>query len=118
MQFLANENVPLKSVYLLREAGHDVAAIIEDSPGVKDEEVLKRAAEEQRIILTFDRDYGELIYKRKLTVPTGVVYFRFIPVSPEETAYYLLKLLTMDELSLEGRFTIFARERIRQRPLP
>ena len=45
MQFLANENVPLKSVYLLREAGHDVAAIIEDSPGVKDEEVLKLAAE-------------------------------------------------------------------------
>ncbi len=52
MIFLANENVPLKSIHMLKEAGYDVAAIIEDSPGIRDEEVLNRAANEKRIILT------------------------------------------------------------------
>ena len=61
MQFLANEDVPMASIRRLRAAGYDVASIIEDSPGVKDESVLSRAHAEQRIILTFDRDYGELI---------------------------------------------------------
>jgi len=60
MRFLANEDFPLKSVHRLREVGHDVGAIIEDSPGAKDRDVLARAANKQRIVLTFDRDYGEL----------------------------------------------------------
>jgi len=63
-RFLADENFPGSSIRLLRAASHDVAAIIEDSPGVEDAEVLARAVQEQRIALTFDRDYGELIYGR------------------------------------------------------
>ncbi len=53
MRFLANENFSLKSVRRLREAGHDVGAVIEDSPGAKDRQVLARAVNEQRIVLTF-----------------------------------------------------------------
>ena len=53
MRFLANENFPLPSVRLLRQAGYDVASITEDSPGMKDSEVLTRATDEQRVILTF-----------------------------------------------------------------
>lgn len=49
MRFLANENVPLASVNLLRQAGYEIAAIIQDSPGAKDLDVLTRAANEQRI---------------------------------------------------------------------
>ena len=61
MDFLANENFPVNSIRLLRKVGHNVASIIEDTPGVKDYTILKRAYEEKRLILTFDRDYGELI---------------------------------------------------------
>jgi predicted nuclease of predicted toxin-antitoxin system len=53
MQLLANENFPLVSVQLLRQAGYDIASITEDSPGIEDPEVLARAVDEQRIILTF-----------------------------------------------------------------
>ena len=56
MRFLANENFPLPSVRLLREAGHDVVSISEETPGITDSQVLSRAVSEQRIILTFDRD--------------------------------------------------------------
>lgn len=117
MRFLANENFPLKSVFLLRKTEYDVAAITEDSPGIKDHEVLKRAVTEQRIVLTFDRDYGELIFKKKLPVPKGVIYFRFEPVTPEEPAECLLNLLSIPDLHWEGKFTTIKREYVRQRPL-
>ena len=52
MRLLANENFPLASVRSLRAAGHDVAAIIEDTPGTTDAEVLAQAAREARIVLT------------------------------------------------------------------
>ena len=72
MQFLANENVPVVSIRRLRAAGYDVASVIEDSPGATDEAILWQAHTERRIILTFDRDYGELIYRRRLPNPAGV----------------------------------------------
>lgn len=117
MRFLANENFPLTSVFLLRKAEHDVVAITEVSPGIKDHEVLTWAVTEQRIILTFDRDYGELIFNRKLPVPKGIIYFRFEPVTPEEPAECLLNLLDIPGLYWEGKFTTIKRKYLRQRPL-
>jgi len=61
MRFLADENFPSASTDLLREMGHDVTAVAADYLGVSDEEVLARAAREERIVLPY-RDYGELIY--------------------------------------------------------
>jgi predicted nuclease of predicted toxin-antitoxin system len=118
MKFLANEDVPLVSIRRLRAAGYDVASIIEDSPGLKDESVLSRAHTEQRIILTFDRDYGELIYRRRLPTPAGVAYFRFAPSTPEEPAERFIELLGIGHITLEGQFTVVGRGWIRQRPLP
>ncbi|MCC5656038.1 DUF5615 family PIN-like protein [Nostoc sp. XA010] len=118
MRFLANENFPLPSVRLLRQAGYDVASVTEDSPGIEDTEVLTRGANEQRVILTFDRDYGELIYRLRLPSPTGVIYLRFRPHTPEEPATLLLNLLEIEGLQFEERFTVLERDQIRQRPLP
>lgn len=58
MKLLANENIPLDSVRSLRSAGHDVVSISERSPGISDEDVIRIARAENRIIVTFDRDYG------------------------------------------------------------
>ena len=117
-RFLANENIPLGSVHQLRAAGHDIIAASESFPGAGDTEVLSRARREDRIILTFDRDYGELIYRRGLPSPSGVVYLRFVPNSPTQVAEILEELQQMTGLSLEGRYTVVDLERIRQRPLP
>jgi predicted nuclease of predicted toxin-antitoxin system len=118
MRFLANENFPLSSVRVLRQVGYDIASITEDSPGIEDTEVLSRAVEEQRFILTFDRDYGELIYRLRLPPPVGVIYLRFRPQSPEEPATIILNLLQTEDLQFENKFTVIDREQIRQRPLP
>ena len=117
MDFLANENFPLSSIRLMRNAGYDVASVIEDTPGAKDHEILKRAHEEIRIVLTFDRDYGELIYRRKSFTPTGVVYFRFDPFTPEEPAEILLNILKTGKVEILGKFTVVERGRIRQKVL-
>jgi predicted nuclease of predicted toxin-antitoxin system len=117
MRFLANENVPLPSIRRLREAGHDVAAVFEDSPGVSDREVLARAALEHRVIATFDPDYGALVYQNGLPPPAGVIYFRFMPRSPEEPANRLLALMAAPALILEGRFTVLEPGQARQRTL-
>jgi predicted nuclease of predicted toxin-antitoxin system len=118
VRFLANENFPLRSVRLLRSAGLDVAAIAEDSPGATDAAVIDRAATEQRVILTFDRDYGELIYRLRAPTPAGIVYLRFRPRNPEEPAMCLQRLLNEEALLLVGKFTVLDRRQARQRPLP
>lgn len=117
MNFLANENFPLLSVRLLREAGHYVVSIIQEAPGSKDEDILKRAHTERLIILTFDRDYGELIYRHKALPPAGVVYFRFTPATPSEPAEIFLNVIDRAALSVFGKFTIVERGRVRQRSL-
>lgn len=120
MDLLADENFPLDAVNLLSGAGHDIAAVVLDSPGVSDEEVIERAAHEGRVILTFDRDYGELLYGEtsRTPSPAGVVYFRFDPSPPEEPARYPLDLLGQLEWTIAGKFTFVERDRVRQRSLP
>ena len=118
MRFIADENFPLPSVRALSAAGHDVAAVALESTGMPDEIVLDRAVRERRILLTFDSDYGGLIYFQGSRSPEGIVYFRFAPSSPEEPAEYLLALLEQSELSLSGALTVAERDRVRQRPLP
>ncbi len=101
----------------MRSAQHDVSSIAEESPGIKDDVVLARAVQQERLILTFDRDYGELIFRRGFTPPPGLLYFRFIARNPQEPAERLLQLLATPGLLFEGRFTVIEREQIRQRPL-
>ncbi len=118
MRFLADENLPLDSVRLLRSRGHDVLAVAESLSGSHDEEILSLAAREDRILLTFDRDYGELIYRRGLPVPAGVVHLRFVPQEPQQAAEIVLGLEEIADLPLVGRYTVVDPPKVRQRPLP
>ena len=118
MRFLANENASVVSIHYLHAAEHDVSSVIQDSPGATDEVSLAQAHAEQRIILTFDCDYGELIYRHRLPSSLGVVHFRFAPWTPEEPAERLTELVGKRHVTLEGQFTIIERGWIRQRPLP
>lgn len=117
MRFVANENIPISSVRQIRAAGHEVLSVTEDTPSIADVDVLSWAVQEGAIVLTFDRDYGELIYRHQMPTPAGIVYFRFQPATPDEPAIQLLELLSSVE-TLEGMFTVVERSQVRQRPLP
>lgn len=118
MKLLANENVPMGMVRRLRDMGHDVLAILETSPGMTDTVVLELARSEQRMLLTFDRDYGELIYLKRLPLPLGVIYMRFIPTSPEDAVQQIAPLLADNGKQIEGFFVVRDRDSYRRRPLP
>lgn len=117
MKFLANENIPTATVIKLRDEGHDVFSVGVEFPSIKDEAVISLASSEDRIILTFDSDYGELIFKYGLTNRAGIVYFRIQNFQPAEPAEILLRLLSETEIIFENRFTVIAENNIRQRNL-
>ena len=76
MRLLADENIPLLAIELLRRKGHDVLAIAESAPSICDEEVMLLAQDEERILLTFDKDFGELAYSSKPRPSCGIILFR------------------------------------------
>lgn len=117
-RFLADENVPRESVRLLRQHGHDVVAVRKGAPGASDEAVSTRARAEHRVLLTFDRDYGELIYLRAVAPPPGLNYLRLAPLHPRELVNRVLSLLNDPNLALDAAFVIVDAERTRVRPLP
>lgn len=117
MLLLANENFPLASVELLRKAQHDVLAICEYKPGSSDKEIMELASLQERIILTFDRDYGELIYKYKENLPLGIIYLKFIPRYASQPGEYVLQLLENENIELINKFTVCELMRIRQNSL-
>lgn len=70
MQFLANENMPYPSIKILRDKGYEIISIYKELQGIDDEKVLTKAVEDNLVILTFDSDYGKLLFHYKLTPPT------------------------------------------------
>jgi predicted nuclease of predicted toxin-antitoxin system len=114
-RWLLNENFPQPSVRHLRSLGWDVAAIGEDSPSIQDEVVMARARAEGRWLVTFDRDYGELVFKRGLSAPPLILLLRVTRYQPEDPADWLLQLHTAQEFR-EGSFHIFDGQTIRRRP--
>jgi len=114
IHLLADENVPRPSVARLRQAGIDVAVV---PSGADDDAVLARAAAEQRILVTLDRDFGRLALARRQSMPPGIVYVRLRAVHAEQCAELLLALLRDPTVVLEGRFTVASSTRVRQRAL-
>ncbi len=76
MNFLADESCAGPVIRALREAGHDVVAIVEVAKGATDEQVLERALNDKRVLITEDRDFGELVYARGRP-SAGVILLRF-----------------------------------------
>ena len=115
MIFLANENFPRPSTIFLREKGFNIKSIQEDASGITDEEVIKIAQELEAIILTFDRDYGELIFKYAKDNPPSVVFFRGKGNTPDFAGLTLFNLLVETNISLVDAFTVIEDKSIRQR---
>lgn len=114
MRFLANENFPDPSIAILRQNGHDVGSIRTDSPGLPDPGVITRVQMEDRVILTFDRDYGELIIKHGMSNPPAVVFLRYKGRDPKAAAA-LVEGIIGTGVTLTGRFTVVEEHGIRQR---
>jgi predicted nuclease of predicted toxin-antitoxin system len=116
MHILAHENFPGEAVMALRRQGQDVAWVRVDAPGSSDQEVLERAQTENRVILTFDKDFGEMAFHWGLTSSTGVILFR-TQVSPGLVARIAVAILE-SRADWAGHFSVIEEDRIRMTALP
>lgn len=116
MKFLADENIPLQVCESLRKDGFDIKHIATLDSGAEDRKIISLAEKESRIILTFDKDFGELVFRQKAKV-TGIILLRFPPKSLNFILQKLISLLKMKELKIEGSFLVVEEERIRVRKL-
>jgi predicted nuclease of predicted toxin-antitoxin system len=117
MRFLADENFPYDAVTALRTAGHDVVWVREVAPGINDESVLDRAQAEERVLLTFDKDFGELAFYTKLPASCGIILFRI----PAPSSLYVARVAVAaleSHTDWAGHFSVIEERRIRMRPLP
>jgi predicted nuclease of predicted toxin-antitoxin system len=117
MRILADENVPGDAVTMLRSRGHDVAWVRADSPGAADDTILARAVSEERLLVTFDKDFGDLIFGRGCAASCGVVLFRI--AAPSSMAVAAKVADTLDSRDdWAGHFSVVDDRRIRTRPFP
>jgi predicted nuclease of predicted toxin-antitoxin system len=116
MRFLADENFPGDAVAALRDDAHDVAWVRSDAPGSSDGEVLARASSEERILLTFDKDFGELACKARLPSTCGIVLFRMQMPTPAHVGSRLAALITA-RTDWAGHFSVIEPGRVRMRLL-
>jgi predicted nuclease of predicted toxin-antitoxin system len=117
LRLLANENMPGEAVAALRQEGHDVAWVTNDAPGSSDEVVLARAQAEERIVLTFDKDFGELAFRSGLPALCGIILFRIETENPSRaTAIITAALRSRSDWA--ASFTVVEEDRIRMTPLP
>ena len=115
MRILADENFPAKAIAVLRELEHDVGWVRELGPGTDDEEILGWAVRESRVLVTLDKDFGELAFRWGLPAECGIVLFRMAPV-PHQVAAAAQRLLQPDE-DFTNRFVVVEPWRVRERPL-
>jgi predicted nuclease of predicted toxin-antitoxin system len=117
MRLLANENVPGAVVAALRERGHDVFWIKESMRGAEDPIVLAHAQTERRVVVTLDKDFGELAFRSRLPAQSGVILIRLDWKDPDiDNQVAITALLSRDDWA--GNFAVIERDRIRIRPLP
>jgi predicted nuclease of predicted toxin-antitoxin system len=117
MRILANENVPGDAVAALRARGHDVLWARTDMPASADAAVLSRAQTESRLVVTFDKDFGELAFRARLPASTGVLLFR--TAMPSSTAVAALVVAAVESRAdWAGHFAVIDDDRIRMTPLP
>ena len=117
MRLYANENVPGDCVAVLRERGHDVLWIREVARGCGDAAVLAKAQSEARLLITFDKDFGELVFRRGKAASHGIVLFRLRKPSPDFVARRVAQILE-STTKWEGHYAVVDEHSIRLRPLP
>lgn len=114
MKFLFDQSADFRLIPHLRELGHDVQAISRHYPhGLPDEDVLKIACDEHRVLVVADRDFGELIFQQKLA-HAGIIFFRLPGANLQTKISQLDAVLEKhaDDLEL-GKFLVVTASQIR-----
>ena len=114
MKIVADESIDRQIVDGLRQAGYSVDYVAEMDPGISDETVLSLANEESAVLLTADKDFGELVF-RQHRVDSGVVLIRLAGLSPTNKALLVAGIFDRHSAELSHGFTVITPGAIRIR---
>ncbi len=114
MKLLADEGVDRPIVERLRHAGHQVWYVAEMVPGIDDDPILTMANHESAVLMTADKDFGELVYRQR-RVTQGVILLRLAGLSPSHKAEIVARALQQYEQALPQTFTVISPGRVRIR---
>lgn len=112
MRFLADESCDFAVVRSLRGAGHDMVAVAEAMRGASDEEVIHLAASERRILITEDKDFGQLVFAAA-RANSGVLFVRYPLAARDSLAATILELVSSRAETLYSCFVVVEPGRIR-----
>jgi len=112
MRFLVDECVGPGVAHWLREQAYDVSCVYEQSRGISDGEVLKLSVQQDRILITNDKDFGEMIY-REQRPHKGIILLRITDPRLDATINALRRLLTNHAPRLANAFVVVTETAIR-----
>lgn len=114
MRFLADENVDREIVVELRKRGCEVAYVAEMDPGISDDVLLDLANKEKAILITGDKDFGEIVFRQQ-RVTEGVVLLRLSGLRQEDKARLVAQAIEEHLKEIADAFTVITRNHIRIR---
>jgi predicted nuclease of predicted toxin-antitoxin system len=117
VRFLADENISPVIVQALRDAGHDAVSVTVIMPSAPDEEVMRTAIAERRVLLTEDKDFGELAFKHGHR-PIGIIRLVLPGLWPSQKAQRLVDVVADKNDDLLGHATVIETRRVRTRAIP
>ena len=116
MLLLADENFPRLAVEALAGSGHDVVWIRIAAPEMSDQTIFEWAVREGRIILTFDKDFGEIARRADISGPCGIILFRLAVSSARQLTEKIVEAIA-SRSDWAGNFSVVDANRIRIRPM-
>lgn len=117
MNLLADEGVDRPVVERLRQEGHDVVYVAELSPSITDDEVLQIANDRNALVVTADKDFGEMVF-RQGRVHAGVVLLRLHGLSNAAKADVVAEVFRDRVADLPGGFSVISPGMVRIRHHP
>jgi predicted nuclease of predicted toxin-antitoxin system len=111
--FLADENIDHAIVSRLRDDGHDVVWVAELAPGLPDADVLAMATSQNRVVVTADKDFGELLFRRQMV--GAVVLVRLLGMEPNRKASIVADAVRLHGQEMENAFTVISPTSVRIR---
>lgn len=112
MKFIADENISFAVVEFLRKNTHDVLYVAEKIKSFDDSSVLKIAFKEKRILITQDKDFGNLVFRKKFP-HSGVIFLRLSDDSSINVIKFLKLLLKLKNIDFSKSFVVVNDKNIR-----
>ncbi|NPE08919.1 MAG: DUF5615 family PIN-like protein [Asgard group archaeon] len=117
IKYLADENIPLVVIKELSEKGFPIESIASSKRGMNDKDIMKFAFVNELVIISFDKDFGQLIFKEKVK-SKGIILLRFPPTSPDKIKSIIKRILEDKEFNPFEKFVVIHEKHMRIVELP